>query len=239
MGVHTGEAEVREGNYFGGAVNRAARVMAIAEGGQILVSRATEELVADHLPADVRLVQVGEVVLRGLERPEQVYQVVGPGLPSGFSPPEEISGPVSLPRPVTTLFGRADEMTLLERYLARSQLVTVVGFGGVGKTRLATEVAQAIQPNFRHGVWFCDLSSISAAEAVPSAVAHAIGAVEEPGRTLQQSIIGWLSGGAALVLLDNCEHLLRDVGALVDEMIGGCTRSADRRHQPATARCRR
>jgi predicted ATPase/class 3 adenylate cyclase len=222
VGLHTGEAHERGGDYFGGAVNRAARIMAMAHGGQILVSGVTQGLGAEAMGADYQFSSVGQVALRGLERPEQLHQLEGPGLPSGFPPLAAAAGPVSLPRPITTLFGRHHEMEQLADDLAVGRLVTVVGFGGVGKTRLAIETAHRLRSDFPHGVWFVDLAPVSASEAVPSAVARAIGAAEEPGRSVVDSVVARLEGGAALVVLDNCEHVLAAAASLVDAALTGC-----------------
>ena len=145
MGVHTGTAHERDGDYFGTALNRAARLMGLAHGGQILVSLPVEELVRDALPDDVHLVELGEVELRGLSRPETVFQLGVDGLSDAFPPLVTTSGvPGSLPSPPTSFVGRVDEVKRLAAELPEHRLLTLVGAGGVGKTRLAIETAASV-----------------------------------------------------------------------------------------------
>ena len=138
MGIHTGEARERDGNYFGSAVNRAARIMSLASGGQVLVSLATEELLRGSLPPGARLRDLGEVSLKGLAGSQRVFDLTVEGLATDF-PSLQTTTEGNLPIPTTTFVGRADDIQRLARELKPRSLVTLVGVGGVGKTRLAIE----------------------------------------------------------------------------------------------------
>ena len=160
MGVHTGPAELRDGDYYGTAVNRAARLMSVAHGGQIVVSLATEELVQER---GVELLDLGEHVLKDLSRAERVFQVVHPDLRSDFPVIRSLDAlPGNLPAQVTSFVGRDDDVAQIVEMLAEgAALVTLIGTGGVGKTRLALQVAAEVLAQFADGAWFCDLASAS------------------------------------------------------------------------------
>ena len=169
MGLHTGEAEVRDGDYFGTAVNRAARLMAIGHGGQVLVSGATAAVVGD---AGGTLVDLGEQRLRDLDRPMQVFQV-GAGAFPVLRSLNEIPG--NLPRQVTSFVGRDGEVAELAGLVRSHDLVTLTGVGGVGKTRLAVQVAAELAGEFPDGVWLVELAPVGDPAAVAEAVATAWG----------------------------------------------------------------
>ena len=134
MGVHSGEAALRDGDYYGSAVNRCARLRAIAQGGQILLSLAAEELCRDSLPADCGLLDLGEHRLRDLARPERVYQLTGPNIPTDFGPLRSLNVlPNNLPRQFTSFVGRAAEIETIKGLLANNPVVTLTGSGGAGK----------------------------------------------------------------------------------------------------------
>jgi predicted ATPase/class 3 adenylate cyclase len=223
MGLHTGEAEERGGDYFGPAVNRAARLMALAHGGQVLASAATAELAADTLPPDVKLVDLGEHLLRDLFRRERVFQVEAPGLGSDFAPLRSIDGlPGNLPAQPTSFVGRAAEVRDLRAALGRAQLVTVTGVGGVGKTRLATQVAAELLPSFAEGAWLCELAAAGDADTSAQVVASTLGVAQRAGRSLERSIVEFLRPSRLLLVLDNCEHLLDASGRLAAAILTGC-----------------
>jgi class 3 adenylate cyclase len=141
MGIHTGEARVRDNRYAGPAIIRAARVRALAHGGQIVVSQGTRDLLVDALPLETALEPAGEHALRGLDRPEAVYVVCHPGLPA-LAGPAPGAPKHNLPLAVTSLIGRSREIDGVSEALRRSRLVTLTGPGGAGKTRLATELGR-------------------------------------------------------------------------------------------------
>ena len=174
MGIHVGAAHERDGDYFGPALNRAARLMALAHGGQTLMSLAAEELVRDDLPAEVGLWNLGEHVLRGLSRPEVVFQITAADLPSEFPPlGTATSIPNNLPVPPTSFIARDEEVKLVSSAVGAHRLVTLVGPGGVGKTRLAIEAATLAAEAFADGVRFVELAPL----VEPDAVVHAFAAV--------------------------------------------------------------
>jgi class 3 adenylate cyclase len=183
MGLHTGEAEERDGNYFGSALNRIGRLHAVAHGGQIVVSDATESVVR----AVVELVDLGEHELRDVGEPSSVFQVVNEGLVEAFPPLRtaaviaESSNPNNLPLTVDEFVGRADDVVEVVTAVGSSRLVTLTGVGGTGKTRLAVETAAEMLPRFPDGVWLVELAPVTEAAAVPFAVGAAVGAVPQPG----------------------------------------------------------
>jgi hypothetical protein len=223
MGLHTGEAEERGGDYFGSAVNRAGRLMDLAHGGQVVASAATVEVVADTLPPEVKLVDLGEHLLRDLSRREQVFQVEAPGLGSKFPPlrsPDVLPG--NLPVQPTSFVGRADEVRDLSEALGRARLVTVTGVGGVRKTRLAVQVAAELLPAFAEGAWPCELAVAGDADTLAQVVASTLGVVQRAGRSMERSVVEFLRSSRLLLVLDNCEHLLEPSGRLVAGILTEC-----------------
>jgi predicted ATPase/class 3 adenylate cyclase len=223
MGVHTGEAEFREGDYFGGVLNRAARLMSVAHGGQTLVSHVTAELVEDSLSARMGLRDLGEHRLRDLSRPERVFQLVGPGCEGEFPPLRSVDVFLgNLPVQVTSFVGRGEELTSVGEELARARLVTLTGVGGVGKTRLALEVASAVVAGYRDGAWLVELAGVRDPEAVADAIVATFGLQPLGGLSSTETVLEFLAGKSLLLVLDNCEHLLRSVGNLVAQLLRGC-----------------
>ena len=167
MGLHTGEAEIRDASYYGTAVNRAARVMAIAWGGQVVCTATTASLLAD----DVELEDLGEHRLRDLSRPERVWQ-----LGAGSFPPLRSGStlPGNLPTQLTEFVGRESELRDIGEAVESARIVTLTGVGGAGKTRLALQSAAEVQPKFRHGAWLCELAPLTSPDAVEPLVAGAL-----------------------------------------------------------------
>jgi len=228
MGLHTGEADLRAGDYYGPAVNRAARVSAAGHGGQILVSHATEELVRDDLPEGAGLVDLGEQRLRDLARPERVFQVTHSGLASEFAPVRSLDAfPTNLPAQRTSFVGREREVADVAAALRTARLVTLTGVGGVGKTRLALEVAAEVLPHRADGVWLCELAPVSESDAVLDAVASAVGVTTSaaslgPAQPERDVLIRHLANRDVLLVLDNCEQVLGAVAELVDDLLDRC-----------------
>jgi predicted ATPase len=215
MGLHTGEAELREGDYFGTAVNRAARLVAVGHGGQIICSSVTAEL-AD---SDLALVDLGEHRLRDLDRPMHVFQV-GHG---SFPPLRSLSAfPGNLPRQLTSFVGRQQELASIAKAVEASRLVTLAGTGGVGKTRLAVQAAAQLVASFPDGVWLCELAAAADAESMLQVVAAALGYRPAPGAALDRAIPEFVGSRRLLVILDNCEHLLDPMAALAEALLARC-----------------
>ena len=182
MGIATGEAELRDGDYFGAVLNRAARVMAAGHGGQILLAESTAVLLSG-----VDLLDLGPRRLRDLPSPVGVFQVRAPGLRTDFPPLRALDASPGNLRPQTTSFiGRDSEVAELEAALRTHRLVTLTGVGGVGKTRLALEVAARLADEFPDGVWFFELAAVADPAAVPDAVAAVLGITQQPGKSRQR-----------------------------------------------------
>jgi predicted ATPase/class 3 adenylate cyclase len=223
MGLHTGHAEMRDGDYYGPAVNRAARVAAAAHGGQIVMSHATEELVRDEMPMQCDLVDLGEHRLRDLSRPERVFQVAAAGLPAEFAPLRTLDAfPTNLPLQMTSFVGRGRELVEITQAFDDSRLVTLTGVGGVGKTRLAVQVGAELLPRFGDGVWLCELGPVADRGLVPEVVAAALGVQQRPGMSPAESILAACRKRELVLVLDNCEHLLDAAARLVEAMVRAC-----------------
>jgi predicted ATPase/class 3 adenylate cyclase/DNA-binding NarL/FixJ family response regulator len=227
IGVHTGEIQLRdEGNYAGPTINRTARLRDLAHGGQTVLSGATEPLVIDRLPNGVWLTDLGTHPLRDLPRPERVVQLCHPDLPNEFPPLRVSSTVVStrLPVQLTSFVGRDAELTQLHELLGQNRVVTLTGAGGVGKTRLAVQVAAAMAGEFGDGMWYVDLAPITDPDLVPVTVARALGLPDQPGRSTMDSLLRFVRDRQLLVVLDNCEHLLDASAELVVAVLGGAAR---------------
>jgi hypothetical protein len=223
MGLHTGECDERDGDYFGPEVNRAARLMAIAHGGQIVCSPATAELVGGHLSAGVSLADLDMHRLRDLSEPLRAFQVVGEGLPSSFPPLLSMDAfPGNLPMQVSSFIGREVESARVAKALGEARVVTLTGVGGVGKTRLALRSAAEELPRFREGAWLVELQAVRDSEAVAAAVAAVFRLADRAGLTTLELLIEFLATKELLLVLDNCEHLLDPVAELVEALERSC-----------------
>jgi predicted ATPase/class 3 adenylate cyclase len=241
LALHTGEADLREGDYYGSAVNRCARLRAVAHGGQALVSNATQQLVHDSLPEGVTLQDLGEHRLKDLQRPERIFQVVAPGLPADFPPLKSLDNlPNNLPVQLTSFVGREREMEEVKRLLAPesaqvpppagsaphpregTRLLTLTGPGGTGKTRLALQVAAQLLDSYPDGVWLVELAPVADALLVPQAVALALGVREVTGSSQTDRLVDHLRPKTTLLLLDNCEHVVEECARLVGALLGTC-----------------
>lgn len=222
MGLHSGECEERDGDYFGPAVTRAARVMGLACGGQALVSRAVEELAAEELGSQVGFRPLGEYALRGLSRPEAIYELTGSGLRDDLpAPARSDERPGNLPSPPSTFVGRVEEIAQVGAELGASRAVTLVGPGGVGKTRLSIESAAGVADEFPDGVWFIELAPVSDTEAVVHTLAATLSVRPEEGSPLLLTVAKVLAQRRVLVVLDNCEHVIDSAAAVVSTLLSG------------------
>jgi predicted ATPase/DNA-binding SARP family transcriptional activator len=223
VAIHSGEAELRGGHYYGPAVYRCARLLATAHGDQIVMTNAVHDLLVDDMPDGVSLRDLGSHRLRDLERPERIFQVVASGLRSEF-PPLKSMDPRrhNLPVSTTAFVGREPELAEIRERLAASRMLTLIGAGGTGKTRLALQAAAELSEGFEDGVWLVELASLTEAELVPQTVAETLGIWEEPGRSVLKTIVDRLSDRKVLLVLDNCEHLIPAVVGLADRLLRDC-----------------
>jgi predicted ATPase/class 3 adenylate cyclase len=223
MGLHTGEATPFEGDYLGRAVNRAARVMAVGHGGQILLSRPTAALVSGALPDGASTLDLGPHRLRDLSEPEHLHQITHPALPVSFPHLKALdfySG--NLPVQRSSFVGRTREVSQLRELAKARRVLTLVGVGGVGKTRLAIQTAADLLPEFPGGAWLVELARTGDPLAVPVVAAAALGARSTPGRSEVGAVVDHLGVSRALVILDNCEHVLDAAADLVAELVAHC-----------------
>jgi predicted ATPase/class 3 adenylate cyclase len=223
MGLHSGEAQLRDGDYYGSAVNRAARLMGAGYGGQVLLSDVTAKLIRESLPEGAELVDLGEYYLRDLAVPERVFQLVGGGLAAEF--PElktAASTSNNLPESLTSFVGREREVGEVHHLLEATRLLTLVGVGGTGKTRLMLHTAREHLDQFQHGVWLVELAALTDPEQIPGQVASALNLREIPGRSLQDVLVDYLRYKQILLLLDNCEHLIAASARLAQVLLKEC-----------------
>jgi predicted ATPase/class 3 adenylate cyclase len=224
MALHTGTAEERGGDYFGPPLNRVARLLSAAHGGQVLLSLPTQELVRDQLPSGVGLQDLGDKRLKDLLRPERVFQLVAPGLPSEFPPLRTLeSRPNNLPLQPTPLIGRQREVAeVIDRVQSEEvRLLTLIGPGGMGKTRLALQAAGDLLEEFEDGVFFVALATITDPDLVPSTVAGPLGVKESAQQPLIESLKNYLQKKHLLLLVDNFEQVL-DGASVVGELVAAC-----------------
>jgi predicted ATPase len=224
MGLHTGDARVHGDGYEGVDVHRAARVAAAAHGGQVLLSDRTRVLVEDELADGVELQDMGEHRLKGLIRPERLFQLRVEGLRVDFPPVRSLDVIArNLPRQVTSFVGREAERAAIADRLLQARFVTLTGPGGVGKTRLAIAVAEDVAGRFG-GLWFVDLTPARDADAVLGITSAVLDVAAEPGRTALESLTTRLAHARALVVFDNCEQVLDPVSELVTTVLGRASR---------------
>ena len=221
--VHTGVAELRGGdNYMGPTINRSARIRALAHGGQVLLSAAVAALVADDLPDGVSLLDEGVHPLRDFDRPEHVFQLAHPDLPERFPPLRAQGNAGRLPTALTTFVARAEELEAVRHLLGRARLVTLTGAGGSGKTRLALEAARSLVGRFADGVAWADAAPIGDGALVASCVADAFDVREVPGEPPLDTLARELRHREALVVVDNCEHVLDDMATVLERLLRDC-----------------
>ena len=220
VAVHTGRADLRDGDYYGPTVNRVARLRAAGHGGQILLSAATTALIRDRLPDDVTLRDLGLRRLRDLLEPEHIFQVEHPALPDRFPPLATLDArPNNLPVQPTAFIGRDRAVAALTALLRSSdaRFVTLTGPGGIGKTRLAVRVAADVIDDFPDGVWFVPLAAVAAAEAVPGTIAAVLDVQPQGDEMLTDAIARHVADRRLLLVLDNFEQVV-DAAELVADL---------------------
>jgi predicted ATPase/class 3 adenylate cyclase len=208
-GLHLGVLERRDNDYFGTPVNRTARIMSVAHGGQILVSQAVVDQVGTRLPESTTLLDLGSVRLKDLASPEHVYQIVHPELRSDFPALRSLEAtPNNLPEQLTSFVGRERELEEATQLLKGNRLLTLLGMGGLGKTRLSLQIAADMLDAYPDGIWFLDLAPIRDPSFVPNEAAHVLSVREEPGKPLTQTLCTHLKSRKALLIFDNCEQVV-------------------------------
>jgi predicted ATPase/class 3 adenylate cyclase len=224
IALHTAEAQLRdEGNYFGIALSRCARLRAIAHGGQTLLSRAVHDLVADHLPEGAALVDLGTHRLRDLGRPEHVFALSHTELRDILEPLRSLDVvPNNLPDQLTSFIGRDDELREVSHALSATRLLTLTGAGGCGKTRLAAQVAAETLERFPDGVWWVELAPVADVDGLGGALADGVGVKPLPGQSSLEAALAHLAGWRALIVLDNCEHLLDACADATEKLLRSC-----------------
>ena len=228
MALHSGSCAERDGDYVGPVVNRAARLLDIGHGGQVLVTAATYALLADRLSQGIGLRDLGERRLRDLGRAERVFQVTGPGLAEGFGVLRSLDDPAlchNLPSQATSFVGRTVQLAELRALVSGgARLVTITGPGGIGKSRLALQAAADALDGTGDGAWLVELAPVGEPELVTRTAAAALGVREEPGRPVLDALIDAVGGRDLLLILDNAEHVLSAVAELADAFIRLCPR---------------
>jgi predicted ATPase/class 3 adenylate cyclase len=221
MGMHTGEAAVRDGTYVGLAVHRAARIGQAGAGGQVLLSGATRSLVVDALPPGIALLALGTHRLRDIDAHEELSQLVVEGLPAEFPPIRSLdTTPNNLPIQATSFFGREEEIAEVGELLRTVRLLTLTGPGGTGKTRLSLQVAAAVADRYPDGVYFVALGAIDAVELVVPTIAHEVGIPDRGGAQPMERLVAHLRDRRVLIVLDNFEQIL-GAAPIVGELLAG------------------
>src|SRR5918994_1232924 len=224
MALHTGAADEREGDYFGPPVNRVARLLSAGHGGQVLLSHAAQELTRDDLPEGSSLRDLGERRLKDLFRPERIFQLVAPNLPTSFPPLKTLDARMNnLPAQPTPLVGREREFGEARDLLCGEgvRLLTLTGPGGIGKTRLGLQVAADLLDEFEDGVFFVSLATLTDPALAASAIAEPLGVAEAGDQPLEEGLKDYLRGKELLLLLDNFEQVL-GAAPLVGELLSAC-----------------
>ncbi len=225
MGIHTGAAQLQidaKDNPYSGYATLAStqRIMSAGNGGQILLSGATRELIRDVLPANTELLGLGEKRLKDLLRPEHIYQLNIAGLSTKFPPLKTLDSlPNNLPAQLTSFIGRENEIAELKHELDEHRLVTLTGSGGTGKTRLSLQVAAELLEKFDHGVWFVELAPLTDPDLIPQTILSTIGVQEQQSKTPLEVLKEYLHGKQTLIVLDNCEHLISTSAQVVNALL--------------------
>ena len=224
MALYTGEAEARDNDYFGQALNRCARILDAAHGGQVIISQTTASgLLEEALPEGLCLGSLGQHRLRDLVQPEELFQLSHADLPSEFPPLRSLAAFThNLPAQVTELIGREEDVAEVRARLGETRLVTLTGAGGAGKTRLALQVGAELLGAYPDGVWFIELAAISDASLLPQAILSTLGIREQPQKSLLAAAVDSLQGKRVLLILDNCEHLVDACAEVAAAVLAAC-----------------
>jgi len=226
MGVHSGEASETAAGLVGLDVHRAARLGAVAHGGQLVFSSSAAALVRDVLPDGASLRDLGQHRLKDLGRPERIFQLQAPGLQSAFPPLRSLDNPAlpnNLAAQPAKFVGRARELTELRRLAGECRLVTLTGAGGAGKTRLAIQLAAELLDGSGDGVWLVELAAVSNEDAVASTILDVLGMATRSGQSPLDILVTGLASQQALIVLDNCEHLIGACAKVAEATLRSCS----------------
>ena len=220
IGIHTGEAELRDGDYYGGTLNRAARIMSIGHGGQILISETTLQIAREHLPEDVSVLDLGQHQLKGLSNAEQIYQISKPELQQEFPAlKSQTQARNNIPTQLTSFVGRENELAEAKSRLEGARFLTLIGPGGTGKTRLSIQLGSQLVSEFKDGVWLVEFAPIADPSLVTQTIASIFDIGEVPGVSIKSLLHDFLREKHLLLMLDNCEHLVEASAEVADELL--------------------
>ena len=225
MGIHTGTARLEGETDYSGYATLALvqRIMSAGHGGQVLLSQTVHDLLGNNLPDGVQLLDMGEQHLKDILQPEHLYQLAVPDLPQGFPPLNTLKIiNHNLPTNLSSFIGRERELSGIKERLGQSRLLTLIGPGGTGKTRLSLQTGSERLPDFKEGVWLIELAPLSDPVLIMQAIASVFGLRESPGQPLADLVIDYLRAKHLLLILDNCEHLIDACARLADQLLRNC-----------------
>lgn len=220
MALHTGVAELRDSDYFGPTLNRVARILAAGHGGQTLLSLATHELVQDRLVPGIVLRDLGENRLKDLARPERIFELVLDGATQPFPPLRSLERfPHNLPVQLTSFIGREKELSAVREHLEQTHLLTLIGPGGTGKTRLSLQIGAELVEQYPDGVWLVEFATENNTGAVAELIADVLGVRPDRDTAIERTLSQFLQRKKILLILDNCEHLVTDIARIADLLL--------------------
>src|SRR3989475_9062079 len=220
IAIHAAPAESREGDSLGPTLNRLARILASAHGGQIVLSKAVVDLLGSRLRATAKLIDLGEHRLRDLVRPEHIFQYIERGLREDFPLLRSLSAFAhNLPGQLTSFIGRETEVAEIKHLISRTRLLTLTGSGGNGKTRLALQTAAEMVDHFANGVWFVDMAAVLDSTLIATTVSTTLRLREQAGQTVLETLVAFLRDKRLLLILDNCEQVVSGCAVLADRLL--------------------
>lgn len=223
MGIHTGEAEIRENDYFGQTLNLASRIMSAGHGGQILLSETTMQVAQKHLPGNVSFLDLGQHYFKGLSKAEKVFQATSPDLEQDFPALKSLTYATNnLPAQLTSFIGREKEVEQIKKRLEKSRLVTLTGSGGVGKTRLSIQVASELLNEYPNGVWVVELAPITDPAFVARVICGVLDITLPSNASPLIVLTEYLHAKKLLLVMDNCEHLIETCAQICDSLLHTC-----------------